>query len=84
MASSGLYERGRHIDNPRDGSTDVHYDQATVVGPDGGLADALATAALIEGPGCAAWFTGLPGWSVYLVKDGVASFFGPAFAHLTT
>jgi thiamine biosynthesis lipoprotein len=82
VATSGLYERGRHIDNPRDGSTDVHYDQATIVGPDGGLADALATAALIEGPGCAAWFAALPGWSVYLVKDGTASFFGPAFAHL--
>ncbi len=82
VATSGLYERGRHIDNPRDGSTDVHYDQATIVGPDGGLADALATAALIEGPGCAAWFAQLPEWSVYLVKDGTASFFGPAFAHL--
>ncbi|MFN8167408.1 MAG: FAD:protein FMN transferase [Candidatus Nanopelagicales bacterium] len=82
IATSGLYERGRHIDNPRDGSTDVHYDQATIVGPDGGLADALATAALIEGPGCAAWFAGMPEWSVYLVKDGTASYFGPAFAHL--
>jgi thiamine biosynthesis lipoprotein len=82
IATSGLYERGRHIDNPRDGSTAVHYDQATIIGPDGGLADALATAALIEGPACAAWFADLPGWSVYLIKDGTAQYFGPAFDHL--
>ena len=42
-------------------------------------ADALATAALLEGPGCAAWFADLPEWSVYLVKDHEAQFFGPAF-----
>lgn len=80
IATSGLYERGRHIVNPRTGTTTVHYDSATVVGTDAGLADALATAALVEGPGAAAWFVHLPGWSVYLIKDGQVSFFGPAFA----
>ncbi len=79
IATSGLYERGAHITNPRTGSTQVWYDSATVVGPDAGLADALATAALLEGPGAAAWFAGMPDWSVYLIKDGQASFFGPAF-----
>jgi FAD:protein FMN transferase len=79
IATSGLYERGNHIRNPRTGSTEVYYDSATIVGPDAGVADALATAALLEGPGCAAWFAELPGWSVYLVKDGQAQFFGPAF-----
>ena len=79
IATSGLYERGNHIRDPRSGRHAVHYDSATIVGPDAGLADALATAALIEGPSCARWFAGLPGWSVYLIKDGVVSFFGPAF-----
>jgi len=79
IATSGLYERGRHIANPRTGSTEVYYDSATIVGPDAGLADALATAALVEGPGAAAWFARLPEWSVYLIKDGQVSFFGPAF-----
>lgn len=79
IATSGLYERGNHIKNPRSGTTDVWYDSATIVGPDAGLADALATAALVEGPGCAEWFAALPGWSVYLIKDGQAQFFGPAF-----
>ncbi len=80
VATSGLYERGRHVIDPRDGSTRVHYDQATIVGPDAGLADALATAALIAGPSCVAWFAGMTQWSAYLVKDRVASSFGPAFA----
>ncbi len=79
IATSGLYERGNHIKNPRTGSTEVWYDSATIVGPDAGIADALATAALLEGPGCAEWFAHLPGWSVYLIKDGQAQFFGPAF-----
>jgi thiamine biosynthesis lipoprotein len=81
VATSGLYERGNHIKNPRTGTTEVHYDSATIVGPDAGLADALATAALLEGPTAAAWFADLPQWSVYLIKDGVVSYFGPAFDH---
>jgi len=83
IATSGLYERGEHVANPRTGTTEVWFDSATVVGPDAGLADALATAALIEGPDAAAWFTELPGWSVYFIKDGEAFYFGPAFDHLT-
>ncbi len=80
IATSGLYERGSHIANTVTGDFGVHYDSATVVGPDAGLADALATACLVEGPTCNRWFVGLPEWSVYLVKDGQAEFFGPAFA----
>ena len=79
IATSGLYERGEHIKNPRTGTARVYYDSATIVGPDAGLADALATAALLEGPGAARWFAELPDWSVYLIKDGEAQFFGPAF-----
>ena len=80
VATSGLYERGSHIANTVTGDFGVHYDSATVVGPDAGLADALATACLVEGPTCNRWFVGLPDWSVYLVKDGRAEFFGPAFS----
>jgi thiamine biosynthesis lipoprotein len=82
IATSGLYERGEHIRNPHNGTTEVYYDSATIVGPDAGLADALATACLIEGPTCAEWFAGLPDWSVYFIKDGQAQYFGPAFAHV--
>jgi FAD:protein FMN transferase len=79
VATSGLYERGAHITNPLTGGNDVYYESATVVGPDAGLADALATATLIAGPAAAAWFAALPEWSVYLIRDGSASYFGPAF-----
>jgi thiamine biosynthesis lipoprotein len=79
VATSGLYERGAHIVNPRTGDRAMALDSATVIGPDGGMADALATACLIEGPGCAAWFAGLPDWSAYLVAGDTASYFGPAF-----
>ncbi len=83
IATSGLYERGEHITNPHMGTTKVEFDSATIVGPDAGLADALATACLIAGPSCAAWFAQLPDWSVYFIKDGQAMFFGPAFEHIT-
>ncbi len=83
IATSGLYERGNHVTNPRTRGTRMALDSATIVGPDAGLADALATAALVEGPGCAAWFAALPGWSVYFVQDGQALYFGPAFEHLS-
>jgi thiamine biosynthesis lipoprotein ApbE len=51
-----------------------------VVGPDGGLADALATALLIEGPAGVRWFAGLPEWSGYLIEGETAHFFGSAFS----
>lgn len=79
IATSGLYERGAHIVNPRTGDRRMALDSATVVGPDGGMADALATACLVAGWECATWFARLPGWSVYLVQGGTARYFGPAF-----
>ena len=80
IATSGRYERGNHILDPRRGVAAVDLDSATVVGPDGGLADALATALCICGLEGLKFFQTLPGWSGYLIKDGRASYFGPAFA----
>ena len=79
VATSGEYERGKHILDPITGTTNVKLTSATVVGPDGGLADALATALVITGVDGVEWFAELPDWSAYLIKDGNASFFGPAF-----
>ena len=53
--------------------------QATVVGTDGALADALATALLVSGREGARWFAALPGWSAYVVDGGTATAWGPAF-----
>jgi thiamine biosynthesis lipoprotein len=79
VATSGEYERGPHIRNPHTGTADVKLTSATVVGPDGGMADALATALVIAGTDGVKWFAGMDEWSAYLIVDGNAHFFGPAF-----
>ena len=79
VATSGEYERGKHILDPRTGLTNVKLASATVVGPDGGIADALATALVIAGTDGVEWFADLPGWSAFLIEGDTATFFGSAF-----
>ncbi|CAB4784464.1 unannotated protein [freshwater metagenome] len=57
IATSGSYERGAHIVDPHTGLIAIGAKSATVVGPDGGLADALATALMVEGRDGAIWFS---------------------------
>jgi thiamine biosynthesis lipoprotein len=80
VATSGLYERGAHVVDPRSGRRDVAVDSATVIGPDAGLADALATAVLLRGAESVPWFAALPGYSLHLVEGRRVSWWGPAFA----
>ena len=49
IATSGTYERGSHIKDPHTGLIAIGARSATVSGPDGGLADALATALIVAG-----------------------------------
>lgn len=56
IATSGTYERGSHIKDPHTGLIAIGARSATVVGPDGGLADALATALVVAGRDGAIWF----------------------------
>jgi thiamine biosynthesis lipoprotein len=56
IATSGTYERGAHIKDPHTGLIAIGARSATVVGPDGGLADALATALIVAGRDGAIWF----------------------------
>ena len=56
IATSGTYERGAHILDPHSGLIAIGAKSATVIGPDGGLADALATALMVEGRDGAIWF----------------------------
>jgi thiamine biosynthesis lipoprotein len=80
MATSGRYQRGDHIIDPASGRAAIGVDSATVVGPDAGMADALASAALVHGLASVDWFGGLgPGWSLHVVVGDVAHTFGPAF-----
>jgi thiamine biosynthesis lipoprotein len=80
MATSGQYERGQHVIDPSTGRPATGTDSATVVGPDPGLADALASAALVSGRASANWFGGLgPDWSLLLVVGQEVLTMGPAF-----
>ncbi len=50
VATSGRYERGEHIIDPRSGLPAYGLASVTVVGPDLALADAYATATMVLGP----------------------------------
>ncbi len=49
IATSGTYERGNHLIDPRSGRPAARVASASVTGPDLGLADALATAVAVAG-----------------------------------
>jgi thiamine biosynthesis lipoprotein len=57
IATSGTYEIGAHIKDPHTGLIAIGARSATVFGPDGGLADALATALVVTGRDGAGIFT---------------------------
>jgi len=50
VATSGRYERGEHIIDPRSGRAVTGLASVTVVGPDLAIADAYATATMVLGP----------------------------------
>ena len=50
VATSGRYERGDHVIDPRTGRPATGLASVTVVGPDLAIADAYATAAVVLGP----------------------------------
>jgi thiamine biosynthesis lipoprotein len=56
IATSGTYERGAHIYDPHTCTIAIGAKSATVLGPDGGLTDALATALMVAGEDGARWF----------------------------
>jgi thiamine biosynthesis lipoprotein len=62
VATSGAYERGQHIVDPRGSRPRDALQSVTVVGPTLALADAYATAAYAMGDGAAAWIAGLAGY----------------------
>ena len=56
IATSGTYERGAHIHDPHNGLIAIGAKSATVVGAEGWLCDAMATAVMVAGQDCALWF----------------------------
>lgn len=67
VATSGSYERGAHIIDPRTSQPTTAVASATVVGPDLGTADAYATALYAAGPAGLCWFTPAAGYHALLV-----------------
>ena len=64
IATSGNYEKGAHIKDPHTGVIAIGAKSGTVIGPDGGLSDAFATALMVDGADAATWI-GNPELSEY-------------------
>jgi thiamine biosynthesis lipoprotein len=69
VATSGVYERGHHVLDPRRGVPATGLRSVTVVGADLGVADAYATAAVAMGRAGIGWLDRLPGHSHAIVTD---------------
>jgi thiamine biosynthesis lipoprotein len=67
VATSGLYERGAHIRDPRSGTVPTELASLTVVGPELTWSDAYATAAFTMGRAGLAWVEGHPGYGAIAV-----------------
>jgi thiamine biosynthesis lipoprotein len=55
VATSGDYEKGAHIVDPHTGLIAIGARSATVIGPDGAICDALATALMVDGIDAQEW-----------------------------
>jgi FAD:protein FMN transferase len=69
VATSGTYERGRHVIDPRTGRPADGLRSVTVVGRDLAVADAYATAAVAMGEGGLRWLATLPGHECGVVTE---------------
>jgi FAD:protein FMN transferase len=69
VATSGGYERGAHVVNPRTGRPPSGTLSVTVVGPELGAADAFATAALAMGADGPRWTASLSGYEAMTILD---------------
>jgi thiamine biosynthesis lipoprotein len=69
VATSGAYERGPHIIDPRSGKPPHGALSATVIGPQLGTADACATAVFAMGRHGPAWTTSLDGYDAMTIME---------------
>lgn len=71
LATSGTYERGAHLVDPRSGSAAARAASATVTGPSLALADAFATALAVGGDDMLGVLADVAGYEGYLIRpDG--------------
>lgn len=69
VATSGRYERGDHIIDPRTGRAATGLMSVTVIGPDLARADGYATAALVLGAKGAQWLSEREGIAAMVIDD---------------
>jgi thiamine biosynthesis lipoprotein len=67
VATSGTYERGAHIVDPRTGGPPSGLLSMTVIGPSLAYADAYSTAAFVMGPDGASWIAGIDGYEAIAI-----------------
>jgi FAD:protein FMN transferase len=71
VATSGAYERGNHVLDPRSGLPPTEVLSVTVVGPDLATSDAYATAAFAMGPRGSHWTARVRGYeAMTIMADG--------------
>ena len=84
IATSGEYERGRHVLDPHTGEPPEGILSVTVTGPDLGTADAFATAAFAMGSDLATHFTArLRGYEAMTILADETVLFTPGFPRST-
>ena len=85
VATSGDYEKGAHIVDPHTGLIAIGARSASVIGPDGALCDALATALMVDGRDAQRWMgrPELAGYSFWVINrdDETAWSYGPHMGH---
>jgi len=80
VATSGRYERGDHVLDPRTGLPATGLASVTVVGPDLAVADAYATAAAVLGPSVGiGWLTTRVGYEGMAITDDRVVLLTPGF-----
>jgi thiamine biosynthesis lipoprotein len=84
VATSGAYERGHHIIDPRTGRPASGVVSMTVVGPTLARADAYSTAAYVMGRAGVAWVLEHSGYDAYAITSDQRAVFTPGFALLLT
>ena len=80
VATSGEYEQGAHIVDPRTGRPPTGLLSVTVVGPDLALADAYATAAFAMGADGPEWTATLDGYDALCITSDHRVLETPGFA----
>lgn len=68
VATSGLYERGDHVRDPRTSMAPGTHRSLTVVGPSLAWADAYATAGLVMGHDALGWVASHPGYGALAIS----------------